>query len=358
MGRYLAQRLLHAIFVIWGAATLVFLILHLSPGDPAVNLVGENATGEQFEMVRRSLGLDRPLHERYLVYVSDLVQGDLGRSWFVGQPTLDMLLERIPDTIELTVVAALVGIPLAIALGVVSAVWRRTPLDYGASTIALLGVSTPNFWLGVMLILLFAVELRWLPAIGRGPSITQALAALLGGDGSALRQWARHIALPAVTLGTFLMALLVVAILGPKITNIILVMGGVGWIWHARIVRGNALRIREEQYVLAAVDVGTTRVGIMWRHVLPNLLAPVLVTATMQIGYMVILESGLSFFGITGTTLSWGWDISAGRKYLASAWWIASFPGFAIFFTVLSFNLLGDFLRDVVDPHGRHVSAG
>ena len=130
-----------------------------------------------------------------------------------------------------------------------------------------------------------------------------------------------------LSIPLILMALLVVAILGPKITNIVLVMGGVGWIRHARIVRGNALRIREEQYVLAAVNVGTTRIGIMWRHVLPNLLAPVLVTATMQIGYMVILESGLSFFGITGTTLSWGWDISAGRKYLASAWWIASFPG-------------------------------
>ena len=170
MGRYLAQRLLHAIFVIWGAATLVFLILHLSPGDPAVNLVGENATDEQFEMVRRSLGLDRPLHERYLVYMSDLMQGDLGRSWFVGQPTLDMLLERIPDTIELTVVAALVGIPLAIALGVISAVWRRTPLDYGASTVALLGVSTPNFWLGVMLILLFAVSMaRASPSPPRPP---------------------------------------------------------------------------------------------------------------------------------------------------------------------------------------------
>ena len=108
-----------------------------------------------------------------------------------------------------------------------------------------------------------------------------------------------------LSIPLILMALLVVAILGPKITNIILVMGGVGWIWHARIVRGNALRIREEQYVLAATNVGTTRIGIMWRHVLPNLLAPVLVTATMQIGYMVILESGLSFFGITGTTLSW-----------------------------------------------------
>jgi peptide/nickel transport system permease protein len=118
------------------------------------------------------------------------------------------------------------------------------------------------------------------------------------------------------------------------------------------------LRIREEQFVPAAVNVGTTHLGIMFRHVLPNLLAPVLVTATMQIGYMVILESGLSFFGITGSSLSWGWDISAGRKYLGTAWWIASFPGFAIFFTVLSFNMIGDFLRDVIDPHNRYTPAG
>lgn len=156
-----------------------------------------------------------------------------------------------------------------------------------------------------------------------------------------------------LSIPLILMALLVVAILGPKISNIILVMGGIGWIWHARIVRGNALRIREEQYVLAAFSAGTTRAGIMWRHVLPNLMAPVLVTASMQIGYMVILESGLSFFGITGTTLSWGWDIAFGRRYLASAWWIATFPGLAIFFTVLAFNLLGDVMRDVADPHGR-----
>ena len=158
-----------------------------------------------------------------------------------------------------------------------------------------------------------------------------------------------------LSIPLILLALLVIAILGPKIINIILVMGAAGWIWHARIVRGNVLRIREEQFVLAAVNVGTTHLGIMFRHVLPNLLAPVLVTATMQIGYMVILESGLSFFGITGTSLSWGWDISAGRKYLGTAWWIASFPGFAIFFTVLSFNMLGDFLRDAIDPHNRHT---
>lgn len=161
-----------------------------------------------------------------------------------------------------------------------------------------------------------------------------------------------------LSIPLILMALLVIAILGPEIINIILVMGLAGWIWHARIVRGNVLRIREEQFILAAVNVGTTHLGIMFHHVLPHLLAPVLVTATMQIGYMVILESGLAFFGIAGTTLSWGWDISAGRKYLGTAWWIASFPGFAILLTVLSFNMIGDFLRDVIDPHNRYTPAG
>jgi peptide/nickel transport system permease protein len=161
-----------------------------------------------------------------------------------------------------------------------------------------------------------------------------------------------------LSIPLILMALLVVSILGFEIINIILVMGLVGWIWHARIVRGNVLRIREEQYVLAAEMVGTPRYRIMIRHVLPNVLAPVLVTASMQLGYMVILESGLSFFGITGTTLSWGWDIAFGRKYLGTAWWVASFPGVAIFLSVLCFNLLGDFFRDVVDPHGRQITLG
>ena len=91
MRRYLVRRLLHAFIVIWGAATLVFLILHLAPGDPVVNLVGENATEEQFALVRKSLGLDRPLHQRYLTYMADLARGDLGKSWFVGQSTVDML---------------------------------------------------------------------------------------------------------------------------------------------------------------------------------------------------------------------------------------------------------------------------
>lgn len=260
MRRYLVKRLFHAVLVIWGAATVVFLILHLSPGDPAVNLVGEMASEEQFALVRKSLGLDQPLHRRYVTYLSHLLRGDLGKSWFVGQPTLDMLLERIPDTIELTLTAALIGIPLAIGLGIVSAIWRGSLVDYLANIIALFGISTPNFWLGVMLILLFAVELRWLPALGRGPLFTSAFVALLQGEPRLLLEWARYIILPAITLGSFLMALI------------------------ARLTRTDILENLGRPYVKAARAKGMGKARVIFRHVLPNSLISVITIIGIQVG--------------------------------------------------------------------------
>lgn len=263
MTRYLLRRLLHAIFVVWGAATLVFAILHFSPGDPAVALVGENATDAQFEQVRRSLGLDLPLHERYLRYLGDLARGDLGTSWFVGQPTLDMLAERLPDTIELTLVAAVLCVPLAILLGVVSAVWRRTPADYGANAVALFGVSTPNFWLGVMLILFFSVQLHWLPSMGRGASVTEVLAGLARGDTAPLGDWASHIILPAVTLGTFLMALV------------------------TRLTRTDILENLSRPYVKVARAKGMSRGAVIRRHVLPNSMISVVTFIGLEVGTLL-----------------------------------------------------------------------
>ena len=263
MRRYLVRRLLHAFIVIWGAATLVFFILHLAPGDPVVNLVGENATEAQFALVRKSLGLDRPLHERYVTYMADLARGDLGTSWFVGQPTIDMLLERIPDTLELTVTAAVIGIPLAIGLGIVSAIWRGTYVDYAANVVALFGISTPNFWLGVMLILLFAVEMRWLPALGRGPPFTAAVVALFEGDPGVLAQWARYIVLPAITLGTFLMALIM------------------------RLTRTDILENLSRPYVKVARAKGMGRAAVVFRHVLPNSMISVITILGLEVGTLL-----------------------------------------------------------------------
>ncbi|WP_340107529.1 ABC transporter permease [Pikeienuella sp. HZG-20] len=278
MTAYILRRLMHAIVVIWGAATLVFVILNFAPGDPAVNLVGENATDEQFQLVRQSLGLDLPMHERYLRYMGNLLSGDFGTSWFVGQPTFDMLAERLPNTIELTLVSAIVFVPLAVLLGVVSAVWRKTPLDYGANFVALFGVSTPNFWLGVMLILFFAVHLQWLPSMGRGPAITEAFRALLQGDGAPLMEWARHIILPAITLGTFLMALV------------------------TRLTRTDIMENLRKPYVKVARAKSMSRSGVIVRHVLPNSLISVVTFVGLEVGALlggaVVTETVFAWPGI------------------------------------------------------------
>ncbi|MFC4359642.1 ABC transporter permease [Halobium salinum] len=132
--------------------------------------------------------------------------------------------------------------------------------------------------------------------------------------------------------------------------TVVVVVGLVNWVWFARVARGEALSIREQEYVKAARAVGASDARIIARHVLPNALTPILVLGTIQIAAIVLLESALSFLGFSGTTLSWGFDIAQGRDYLASAWWISTIPGVAIVLAVIGINLVGDWLRDALDP--------
>ena len=132
--------------------------------------------------------------------------------------------------------------------------------------------------------------------------------------------------------------------------TVIVVVGLVNWVWFARVARGEALSIREEEFVKAARALGADDARILSRHVLPNAATPILVLATIQVASIILLESSLSFLGFSGTTLSWGFDIAQGRAYLASAWWIATVPGLAIVLTVVGINLVGDWLRDALDP--------
>lgn len=129
-----------------------------------------------------------------------------------------------------------------------------------------------------------------------------------------------------------------------------LVVAIVNWVWFARIARGEALSISQEDYIKAARSVGASNRTIIWRHVLPNGLTPIIVLAAIQVAAIILLESALSFLGFSGTTLSWGWDIAQGRQYLGNSWWIASIPGMAIVITVMGINFLGDWLRDSLDP--------
>jgi len=157
----------------------------------------------------------------------------------------------------------------------------------------------------------------------------------------------------AISIPSILMTLTIITLLGPGVLKVAVVIGLTNWVWQARTARAKVLVLRQEPFILAAKISGAGHWWIIRKHVLPNIRGTVLVVATTQLGYMIIIESSLSFFGMSGTTLSWGWDIARGRDYLSTAWWITSMPGLAILLTAVSFNVVGDWLRDVLDPYLR-----
>ena len=252
---FLLRRILLTAPVLLGVATLVFSLIHLVPGDPAQSMLGESAAPQDIAALRTRHGLDRPLLVQYGAFLGGAVTGDLGRSFRTGQPVTTMLAERVPATGELAPAAMAVAILLAVPLGVVAAVWRGTPIDHGAMTFSLAGISIPNFWLGPLLAIVFAVELGWLPVSGRGS--------------------ASHLVLPAVSLGLALAAIL------------------------ARMTRASLLEELGELYVRAARARGVSRAGAVVRHALANSLVPVVTIVALQFG--AVLTGAV----ITETIFAW-----------------------------------------------------
>src|SRR5918996_1344004 len=304
MARYLVRRILLTIPVLLGVATLVFSLIHLVPGDPAQAMLGDGAAPQDIAELRKNLGLDRPLLEQYVTFLRHAVTGDLGRSFRTGQPVTAMVLERIPATAELAVAAMIVAIVIAIPLGVVAAVWRGTAVDYGAMTFALAGVSIPNFWLGPLLAIVFAVELGWLPVSGRG-----TLA---------------HLVLPAVSLGLALAAIL------------------------ARMTRASLLDELRELYVRAARARGVSRARAILRHALRNSLIPLVTILGLQFG--AVLTGAV----ITETIFAWP---GIGRLLIQSIGF-RDYPMvqgciLLIAMTYVGMNLLTDLAYGVLDPRIR-----
>jgi peptide/nickel transport system permease protein len=252
---FLVRRLLLTIPVLLGVATLVFALMHLIPGDPAQAMLGETAAEEDIAALRARLGLDRPWPEQYGSYLMGVVGGDLGTSLRTGEPVADTIGARLPATFELAVAAMLVALGVAIPLGIVAAVRYGTLVDRGATTLALLGVSIPNFWLGPLLAIVFAVELGWFPVSGRGT--------------------VAHLVLPAVTLGTALSAVL------------------------ARMTRASLAEELQKPYVQAARARGASRTRAVLRHALPNSLIPVVTLVGLQCG--AVLAGAV----ITETIFAW-----------------------------------------------------
>ena len=255
MHRYLVRRLLLTIPVLLGVATLVFSLIHFIPGDPAQAMLGEGAAPEDVAQLRERLGLDRPILVQYGSFLQGLARGDLGVSLRNDQPVLQQIVERMPATAELAVASMAVAVLIALPLGIIAAVWRGTAVDYGAMTLSLVGISIPNFWLGPLLAIVFAVELGWLPVGGRG-----TLA---------------HLVLPSVTLGAALAAIL------------------------ARMTRASLLEELGEPYVLAARAKGVSRTRAILHHAFRNSLIPIVTILGLQFG--VVLTGAV----ITETIFAW-----------------------------------------------------
>ena len=304
MLRYLVRRILLTIPVLLGVATLVFSLIHLVPGDPAQAMLGDGASPQDVAELRTSLGLDRPLLEQYVTFLRHAITGDLGQSFRTGQPVTAMIVERMPATAELAIAAMIVAILIAIPLGVVAAVWRGTAADYGAMTFALAGVSIPNFWLGPLLAIVFAVELGWLPVSGRG-----TLA---------------HLILPAVSLGLALAAIL------------------------ARMTRASLLDELRELYVRAAQARGVSRVIAVTMHALRNSMVPLLTIVALQFG--AVLTGAV----ITETIFAWP---GIGRLLIQSIGF-RDYPMvqgciLLIAVTYVTVNLVTDLMYGVLDPRIR-----
>ncbi|MBI4518836.1 MAG: ABC transporter permease [Deltaproteobacteria bacterium] len=263
MIRYLIWRLGLMIPTVLGVVTVVFLLIHLIPGDPVDAMLGETALAADKEVLRRQLGLHRPLPVQYARYLRRLAIGSLGRSLHSGRPVRRMIVARYSATVELAAAALVIALLIALPLGAAAAAWPRSLIDRAGAVIALVGTTIPSLWLGPMLMLVFALWLGWLPVSGRG--------------GFA------HLVLPAVTLGLGMAALL------------------------TRLLRAVLLERLSEDYVRTARSKGAGAVRVLLRHALPTALSPVITVLGLQAGALlsgaIITETIFGWPGIGRLTL-------------------------------------------------------
>ncbi len=301
MGIYVLRRLLLTVPVLLGVTFIIFAMVRLTPGDPAQVIAGEQATRDTVETVRRSLGLDQPIPLQYVRFLRDLIRGDMGRSTRSLRPVTRELADRFPNTIELTLAGMLVASLIGIGAGVVSATRRNRWPDTLSMLFALGGVSMPVFWLGLMLILVFSVQLGWLPPVGRGT-------------------WAQLI-LPAVTLGTASAAIL------------------------ARMTRSSLLEVLRQDFVTTARAKGLNERFVIYKHALKNAMIPVVTVMGLQFGTLlagaVLTETVFAWPGIgrliVESILARDYPVVQGAVLLAAL-------------TFVFVNLVVDVLYSVLDP--------
>jgi peptide/nickel transport system permease protein len=304
MGLYILRRFYQALIVFFVLTGIVFFILHLS-GDPLTLLMPPDAPPSDVEEMRQTLGLDKPLVVQYGLFLKNAVQGNLGVSYHHGQPALKLVLERLPASLELVVTTILISLILAVPVGVLAASKRGTFLDRASLLGSLIGISAPPFWIGIAFILIFSVDLQWLPSSGRGT-------------------WT-HLVLPATSLALYRLALFI------------------------RLVRAGMLDVMTMDFIRTARSKGVSEGKVVYKHALKNTLIPFVTIAGMQMGSLLA--------GAIVTEKVFAWP-GMGRLFL-EAIGVMDFPVIIAWALVtatifLAMNLAVDIIYVYLDPRIRH----
>jgi peptide/nickel transport system permease protein len=306
MARYLARRLAWTIVVLWAIVTLTFGATFLSPIDPARSYAGLRASDEVIERVREDFGLNDPLYVQYGRYLARIFQGDLGRSFATDQPVRSAIIDRLPETALLALAAAVVQLSLGIPLGLLAALKRRSAVDRSILVFSLVGVVTPTFVLGFLLLYFLAFKLGWFP---------------LGGSGSF-----EHLVLPALTLGV------------------------AGAAWYARMLRSAVLNILAEDYVRMARAKGLSERVVIGRHILRNAISPIIT--------MVGLDVGIFLGGVLVIERVFAWPGIGDQAWRAITFndipMVMGTVLFAAFFVTV-FNLVADLVNAAIDPRVKYA---
>jgi peptide/nickel transport system permease protein len=313
MGKYILKRLIQMIPALFIISVVVFLIVHLIPGDPAKIIAGPNATDQQLQALTRQLGLDQPLWVQYIVWLQNALAGNMGYSFINNYPVNDLIAQRVPATLELALAAALVAALISFPLGIVAALRPGSLVDLVSTLFAALSFAVPGFWLALMLILLFALVLHWLPASGRPDFAEQPV------------EHVKSLVMPALTLGVALAATL------------------------ARFLRSSMLEVLSQDYVRTARAKGLFERTVISRHVLRNALIPVVTVFGLHTGDLlsgaIIVESVFAWPGVGRLTVQ------------AIGWRDYSLLQADVLYIVLAFmiiNLITDLTYGVIDPRIRY----
>ncbi len=313
MTQYLIRRVLGAIVVMWAVATLVFFMLRVVPGDPVAAMLFDLGDAQAIAQLRAKFGLDQPIYVQYLKWFWLLLHGDLGNSIYGSRVAVSrIVLEALPRTLSLASLSFVIAVVIAVPAGIVSAVRRYSQLDYTVTVIAFLGLSMPDFWVGILLIIVFAAHLQWLPAIGYEP-LSQGF-----------WPWFSHLILPAIAVGTAFSAII------------------------ARMIRSSMLEVLKTDYVNVARAKGLLKWRIIMVHALPNALIPVVTVMGIALALLmagtVVVENVFAIKGLgrvlIGGILNRDYPVVQGAILVVSAIFVFA-------------NLIVDVLYTVIDPRIR-----